>query len=188
MNKIASRTGQIILLYLAVVIGVILGSIGRAMHPDWTIWENRTFCQGIGILSDTMLNSILTPLFWLAITAITGLSVIGTAGTPFVLILRGAALGAVLEHLYVSEGIHGFWKVIFFVMPYAFSATLVMLFGAREALRFSLQIAGLLCEKTSEDEISVGLYAVRFVVLFGFMILLSLLQFFLLKYGYAVFS
>ena len=187
MNWIQQRTSQIIVLFLILTIGVMLGSTGRALHPDWSIWENLTFQQGMGIIPDTFMNCIFTPVFWLALMAALGLSAAGAAGTPLILIMRGAALGAILEQLYANESFIGFLKIILFVMPYAFSTSVVMLFGAREAFRFSIQIIGLLCDKTQDDGVSVRLYMLRFFILFIFMIILSFVRMLILRYGYSAF-
>ena len=110
-------------------------------------------------------------------------------GFPFYFLTRGslgtsnAALGMVLEQLYATEGLYALGKILILVMPYACISTFIMLFGAREAMRFSMQIAGLLCEKTAEHAFSIKLYIIRFLVLLGFLLILGLMQSMLLRYG-----
>lgn len=190
MAILKQRTSQMLVLFLAVFAGVMLGSILRAFYPTWTIWENTTFLQGMGldIISPhgKIFHYILTPFFWLAVLGALGLSAVGLAGAPCVLFLRGTALGAILEVLYVSDGIKGVLTALLFIMPYAFSATIIMTLGARETFRFSMQIAGLVCEKTQENMISVQLYAVRFLVLFILLTGLGALQCLWFQYGYPV--
>lgn len=184
------RTSQLVLLCMAVVVGVILGSILRAFYPAWEVWENTAFLQGIGTVSPKhgiVFYYVLTPLCCLAIFAVLGLSAVGLAGAPCFLVLRGAAIGAVLEILYASSGSQGIFTALLFVMPYACATTLVMTFGAREAFGFSMQIAGLVCEKTQENKISVQLYIVRFVVLFLLLAGLGILQCLWSGYVYPLF-
>ncbi|MDE5738191.1 MAG: hypothetical protein K2H93_07495 [Oscillospiraceae bacterium] len=189
MTILKQRTSQMLVLLLAVFAGVILGSILHAFYPTWAIWENATFLQGMGltILHGKLFYYILTPFFWLAVLGMLGLSAVGLVGTPIVLILRGTALGAILEILYASNGFKGILIALLFIMPYAFSATVIMALGARETFRFSMQIAGLVCEKTQENLISVQLYIIRFLVLFALLALSGILQCLLMQYGYPVF-
>ncbi|MDE6658051.1 MAG: hypothetical protein K2J88_05655, partial [Oscillospiraceae bacterium] len=122
-----------------------------------------------------------------AILGALGLSAVGLVGAPVVLFLRGTALGAILELLYLANGLKGILIALLFIMPYAFSATIIMTLGARETFRFSMQIAGLVCEKTQENLISVQLYVIRFLVLFALLAILGILQCFWFQYGYPVF-
>ncbi len=175
------REIQILLLFLILTAGTIAGSILCAKHPGWGFWENMTFRQGLGILTEQKFYSIAAPLFWLAVTAALGLSATGLPLVPCVLFLRGAAFGAVLERLYLQSTPGEIGKALPLILPYAYCTTFVMLFGAREALRFSMQITGLLCEKNpDEDAVSVRLYVIRFLVLFFFMLLFGMIQNFLL--------
>ena len=180
MSRIPRRNLQILLLFFIMLAGSVAGSILCAKYPDWNLWTNQTFRQGIGILDGQNFYCIAAPLFWLAVLAALGLSVTGLPFVPAVLFLRGAASGAVLEMLYANSGSRG--KVLLLTMPYFYAASLVMLFGAREALRFSVQMTGLLCESLpEEDTVPVKLYIIRFLVLFLFMTILGVLQYFLLS-------
>ncbi len=183
MDLNRKRTSQIFLLFLMIIAGIILGSIICALYPEWSIWKSPTFRQGMGLMENPGLNCIFTSVFWLAVIAVLGLSVTGIVISPLVLLMRGAALGMVLEQLYATEGLYALGKILILVMPYACISTFIMLFGAREAMRFSMQIAGLLCEKTAEHAFSIKLYIIRFLVLLGFLLILGLMQSMLLRYG-----
>ncbi|MDE6657347.1 MAG: hypothetical protein K2J88_02055, partial [Oscillospiraceae bacterium] len=69
MTILKQRTSQMLVLFLAVFAGVILGSILHALYPTWAIWKNVTFLQGMGLNSihGKIFYYILTPFFWLAI-------------------------------------------------------------------------------------------------------------------------
>ncbi len=179
MNRIPRRNLQILFLFFIMLAGTVTGSILCAKYPDWGLWTNQTFRQGMGILNGQNFYCILAPLFWLAVLSALGLSVTGLPFVPAVLFLRGAASGAVLEMLYTHSD--GIGKNLLLTMPYFYAASLVMLFGAREALRFSAQMTELLCETLQEeDTVPVKLYIIRFLVLFLFMTILGVLQYFLL--------
>ena len=180
MNLFKKRNTQIILLFLIMLLGAAAGSILRALHPDWSIWNNQTFRQGMGILTECRAYCIAAPVFWLAMTAVLGLSATGLPLVPCMLFLRGAAAGAILEQLYEQNHFLSSVPSLLMIMPYIYFSSFVMLFAAREALRFSMQIAGLLCDRTQDDEVSVKLYIIRFAVLFLFLIILGVLQNFLL--------
>lgn len=171
------RNIQILLLFLLIFAGTAVGSVLCCIYPEWSVWENPTFQQGIGILTEQKIYCLIAPVFWLAVIATLGMSV---AGVPFllcVLLLRGIAFGAVLEKFYLS-GIS--FLELFLIVPYAFLSSFVMILGVREAFRFSLQIAGLLCETVQEEAVSVKLYIIRFLILFIFLLLLGTMQNFLL--------
>ena len=180
MYTAKKRNIQIIVLFLILLMGTAAGSILRALHPEWCIWENQTFRQGMGIFPEYKFYCIAAPVFWLAMTAILGLSVTGLPFVPCVLFLRGAAAGAVLEQLYEENGFPAFCSSLLLMMPYIYLTSFVMLLGAREALRFSMQMTGILCDRTQEETFSVKLYIIRFLILFLFIIILGLLQNFLL--------
>ncbi len=180
MNLLKKRNHQIIVLFLIMILGTITGSIFSALHPDWSIWENQTFRQGMGLMTECRFYCIAAPVFWLALMGILGLSATGLPIVPCILFLRGAAAGAILERLYAEGGFLASCSSLCLIMPYIYLTSFVMLFGAREALRFSMQIAGLLCDRTQEEEVAVKLYIIRFFVLFLFIIILGVLQNFLL--------
>ena len=184
MNRIKQRNVQIILLFLILLIGTVAGSVLCMQHPEWPLWNNMTFRQGLGILTEYQFYCIASPMFWLAVMSALGLSATGMPLVPCVLFLRGMAFGAVLERLYAENQFAEIGKAFLLILPYAYGTSFVMLFGAREALRFSIQITGLLCDKTQEEETSVKLYIIRFLVLFGFLLLLGLMQNFLLEKFY----
>ena len=191
LMRCRQRTSQLILAVVMIVAGIILGSVLRALHPAWGIWEHPLFLQGIGLAVSPehgkLIYYVLTPVCCLAVQAILGLSAVGIAGVPVLLILRGSAVGAVLELLYTTDGIRGIVTALLFIMPYVCVATLLMALGAREAFGFSLQITGLVCEKAQEQKISVKLYSIRFVVLFALLAGSGILQCLWIGYVYPVF-
>ncbi len=180
MKLIQKRNIQLLILFLMILFGTIAGSILYALYPQWNIWNNVTFLQGIGILKEQHFYCIIAPLFWLAVVAVLGLSAAGMPLVLLVLFLRGAAIGSVLETLYTNESPLRAGMNLLLIVPYAYATSFVMLFAAREALRFSLQITDLVCEKMTEEYFSVKLYTLRFLVLFLFMTLFGILQNFLL--------
>ena len=181
MNRIHQRNIQIILLFLILLAGTAAGSLLCERHPEWMLWNNMTFRQGMGILTEYRFYCIAAPLFWMAVTAALGLSATGLPLVPCVLFLRGMAFGSVMVRLYAENQFAEIGKSLLLILPYAYGISFVMLFGAREALRFSVQITGLLCDRTQEEETSVRLYIIRFSVLFIFTAILGILQNFLLK-------
>ena len=177
MKWIQKTNVQITLLFVILMLGTAAGSVLYLLYPEWHIWSNPTFQQGIGLLTEQRFYCIAAPLFWLAVTAALGLSATGLPVVPLILFLRGAALGAVLEQFYTEN--FSFMGLLL-MMPYACVTSFLMILGVREALRFSMQITGLLCETLPDDTVSVKLYIIRFTVLFIFMLMFGLLQNFLL--------
>ena len=169
------------LLFLLLIIGTAAGSLLCERHPEWSVWNNMTFRQGMGILTEYRFYCIASPVFWLAVMSALGLSATGLPLVPCVLFLRGMAFGSVLERLYADGSAGSIGKSLLLILPYAYATSFIMLFGAREALRFSVQITGLLCDKVQDENASVKLYIIRFSVLFIFTAILGILQNFLLK-------
>lgn len=174
------RTSQLVLAVVMTTAGVVLGSMLRALHPAWGIWEHPGLLQGIGLASapecGLFVYYAVTPVCCLAVLAVLGLSAVGIAGVPLFLIFRGMAVGAVLELLYATDGLRGIVTALLFVMPYMCMTTLFLMLGAREAFGLSLQITGLVCEKPQEQDISVKLYMIRFLVLFALLVGTGLVQ------------
>ncbi|MBR4319997.1 MAG: hypothetical protein IKP69_08130 [Oscillospiraceae bacterium] len=177
MKWIQKTNIQIILLFSILLLGTAAGSVLSVLWPEWSVWSNATFRQGIGILTEQKFYCIAAPMFWLAVTAALGLSATGLSVVPLILFLRGAALGVVLKQFYTEN--FSFIGLLL-IMPYAYITSFLMILGVREALRFSMQITGLLCETIQDDAVSVKLYIIRCVVLFIFMLIFGLLQNFLL--------
>ena len=171
----------------AVCIGVAAGSILRMYCPAWDIWEELLFRQGLwvtdGSFGGLLFRCSAGVLFWTAVLAALGLSVVGTPAALAVMGLRGAAVGAVLAELYAGQGIRGVLAALLFVVPYALAETFLLLLAARETIRCTGQLRA--CLMGREDEpFSARLYALRFGILLFLMTGVALVQTVWMLYAY----
>lgn len=193
LQKSKSTQNSVFLLLLLVLAGTAAGSVLSAVYPACPLWQNVLFRQGMGVFTDD--GSFLAVLWqvagvsllWLTLYALSGISLAGALFAAGFLLLRGAALGVVLGELYRALGLAGLPGAVLFVMPYALITAFAMALAARESIRFSLR----LCRMTRsgiQEEGSLRLYAVRFLVLSVLLLTAGLLQCLLLKLGYPAFQ
>jgi hypothetical protein len=176
-----------------VIIGVISGSVLAVLHPDWSLWENIVFRQGMGTYAASLpfwkmlTYNTCAALLWMMILAALGISMYGMPASSVVLLFRGMAIGALLSMLYVQQGIAGILTAVLFVVPYAISGTLLLLIAARESMRLSWTIIRNVCIGKQKSEVSGKLYCIRFIVLALLLFVFNLLQCVWLHTGFPLF-
>lgn len=180
----------LMLLTVSVLTGALLGGVLEVLHPDWHIWKNGIFRQGMG-LSGLGFREMLTEytyssMIWLGILAILGLSVFGVPTAVLTLLLRGSAIGAILAELYHNNGFAGVVTVLLFVMPHALIGTGIMMLSARETVRSTYVLIACISGRETE-KIPVGLYCLRWLVLAVSMFLATAVQCAWLSFGYPAF-
>ncbi len=189
MNSGTSRK-IFLLLTVSVLTGALLGGVLEVLHPDWHIWENRIFRQGMGLsgleFRQMLIQYTLDSMLWLVILAILGLSVFGVPTAVLTLLLRGSAIGAILAELYHDNGFAGVMTVLLFIMPYVLVSTGIMLLSARETVRSTYVLIACISGKETE-KIPLGLYCLRWLVLTVSMFIATLIQCAWLSYGYPAF-
>ena len=189
MNSGTSRK-IFLLLTVSVLTGALLGGVLEVLHPDWHIWENRIFRQGMGLsgleFRQMLIQYTLASMLWLVILAILGLSVFGVPTAVLTLLLRGSAIGAILAELYHDNGFAGVMTVLLFIMPYVLVSTGIMLLSARETVRSTYVLIACISGKETE-KIPLGLYCLRWLVLTVSMFIATLIQCAWLSYGYPAF-
>ena len=189
MNSGTSRK-IFLLLTVSILTGALLGGVLEVLHPDWHIWENRIFRQGMGLsgleFRQMLIQYTLDSMLWLAILAILGLSVFGVPAAVLTLMLRGSAIGAILAELYHNNGFAGIMTVLLFIMPYVLVGTGIMLLSARETIRSTYVLIACISGKETE-KIPLGLYCLRWLVLTVSMFIATLIQCAWLSYGYPAF-
>ncbi len=178
-------TSRMLPYLLTVCVGTAVGSVLGVLYPEWALWENAVFRQGMG-LTDANFGAFAGCAFLgLAILAILGLSLLGGVGAYLVLLFRGMALGVILSELY-RNGFPGFLTVILFVMPYAFGGVLVLLLAAKETCRSAEWIVSCLADRETE-RFSGKLYLLRYAVLLVLLMMLTAAQYALLRLAYPLF-
>ena len=189
MNAGTSRK-ILFLLTISILTGALLGGVLEVLHPDWQIWQNEVFRQGMGLsgkgFHEMLIQYTYDSMIWLVILAILGLSVFGVPTAVLTLMLRGSAIGAILAELYRNNGFAGVMTVLLFIMPYVLTSTGIMMLSARETVRSTHVLIACISGKETE-KIPLGIYCLRWLVLTIAMFLLTLLQCAWLSYGYPAF-
>ena len=189
MNAGTSRK-ILFLLTISILTGALLGGVLEVLHPDWHIWQNEIFRQGMGLsgknFREMLIQYTYDSMIWLVILAILGLSVFGVPTAILTLMLRGSAIGAILAELYRNNGFAGVMTVLLFIMPYALTGTGIMMLSARETIRSTYVLIACISGKETE-KIPLGIYCLRWVVLTISMFILTLVQCAWLSYGYPIF-
>ena len=103
MNAGTSRK-ILFLLTVSILTGALLGGVLEVLHPDWHIWQNGIFRQGMGLsgkgFHEMLIQYTYDSMLWLVILAISGLSVFGIPSALLTLMVarignRGDFIGAV---------------------------------------------------------------------------------------------
>ncbi len=190
--RTSNDTVKPLVLLLFILAGAIIGSIGCVAAPEYGLWENVIFRQGIGTDSAAypfgflLLRAAGIPILWMLFAMFTGFSL---AGAPFacaLLLFRGMALGTVLAQLYFAQGVTGCLTALLFVMPYTLAGIFLYATGMRESLRLSYGIFRFVCLGRGEKPV-LRLYLIRYAVLLLFLCIIGLLQCLLLRFGYPVY-
>ncbi len=178
---------------VTLVTGVVLGSVLCALFPGWGIWQSGIFRQGMGTLyylssfEALFLQLMGLSGIWLAFLAFSGTSLLGIPAAAGILLMRGMALGAVLQEVYRMQGAVGFLTSLIFVVPYALGVTLIFSLGARETVRTSRWIWELARGRFPEEEASLKMFGLRYLAAAGLLAVMNLLQSAWLMWGYPVF-
>ncbi len=177
---------------IAILLGTLFGSVLYVLYPSHMIWHEPLFRQGIGTapaafdFTEMFLAICVVSVFWTVLTAVLGTSLAAIPLTFCLLVMRAAAIGAVLSELYCMQGTTGLLTAVLFVMPYAVFSMFVYVLGIRESIRFSLSLLQLV-KQGRGDSLSVRLYLMRFLMILILTLAGGLLQCVWLKYGYTGF-
>ncbi len=185
-SRNAEKKGGLLRLFWMVAVGTLTGSVLATLYPEYTVWQNPVFRQGIGLNTMSFLHLTGCACLAIGILAALGLSMLGAAGAYAVVFCRGAAFGAVLTEVYRTQDIAGILTSLLFVVPFALMSILVLLPAARETCRG----AGWLMRSvlgTEEDAFPLAGYALRFWILALLQFVLTASQYLLLHFGYPAF-
>ena len=178
------RTRVIFLLFGAIVIGVILGTLIYCMKDDKSIFLSDRLNHGFIKLSER--QSILS-VFYRAISGtsllvillfLSGFCSISQPAEIFILFYRGTALGISISYIYGVYGAKGILVSAAMILPHALITSVVLVLAAREALRFSNLYMFYLTRQTPDESLrpQLKLYLIRFVVLMAFVLVSSLID------------
>ncbi len=185
-SRNAEKRGGLLHLFWIIAAGTLTGSVLAALHPEYAVWQNPVFRQGIGLNTMSFLHLTGCACLAIGVLAALGLSILGAVGAYAVVFCRGAALGAVLAEVYRTQDIAGILVSLLFVVPFAFMSILVLLPAARETCRG----AGWLMRSvlgTEDDTFPLAGYTLRFWILALLQFVLTALQYLLLHFGYPAF-
>ncbi len=191
--RISGKNDKLLRWFLiAILLGTLLGSVLYVLYPSHMIWQESLFRQGIGTapaafdFTEMFLAICIVSVVWTFLMAVLGTSLVGVPFIICLLVLRAAAIGAVLSELYCLQGSAGLLTAVLFVMPYAVFSMFVYVLGIRESIRFSVSLLQLVRQGRG-DSLSVRLYLIRFLMILMLMLAAGLLQCVWLKYGYTGF-
>lgn len=124
-----------------------------------------------------LIKSLLSLLPYFAVAFCLGLFVLGSLAVPVVLAFKGMGYGAMAGYLYAVYGFSGMAMNVSLLFPSAVLGTLVLILGFREALGFSgLLFSGTMLGKPVSLNPNLRIYCLRFLVILGLLILVSVLD------------
>lgn len=192
MKQELSNPSRNTIMWLALFTGTAVGSVLWVLFPDTELWQTPLLRQGIGTeMAAFEMPAILwelcgVPLVWLIFMAVLGTSLCGRPAACMLLLLRGAAIGAVLCGIYHTQGAAGILTACLFVIPFALTGICLFLLAAREASRFSAALCACVLHDSAEKPV-IRPYLLRFLVLAGGLLLSGTVQNLWLQYGYPLY-
>lgn len=150
--------------------GVLAETVGSS---TLSMLEGRCASGFFGV----MLSSLASLLPYFAAAFLAGLFVPGPAVVPAILVFKGLGYGASAGYLYAAGGFGGMWINLLILFPAAVGGTMVLLLAYREAFSFStLLFSGTILGKENNLAANFKIYCFRFLVIFGLLMLVALLD------------
>jgi hypothetical protein len=150
------------------------GSLAEMVGSSTTaMLEGRRAAGFFGVV----LSALLAMLPYFAAAFFAGLFVPGPAVIPAILIFKGLGYGASAGYLYAAGGFGGMWINLLILFPGAVGGTMALLLAYREAFSFStLLFSGTILGKENNLAANFKIYCFRFLVIFGLLLLVALLD------------
>ncbi len=171
-------------------------------HGSFVFWLNAVLIMGIALgsffgnpynISSPLVNQFFSPvysgntpvevfsntfmsLFFFVLTAfLSGMSAIGQPVGILLLLYRGFGIGISTMSLYCQKGLSAVPAVVTLVLPKAIFSSAVSVLAVRELLRLSCRVMKFVTsgESTVSEEKSFRLYCVKFAVLCGMCVAIS---------------
>lgn len=178
------RTKITSLLFAVIIAGVLFGTMVYCGRDNKDIFLNEALCNGFIKLTDSrsIIDVFYRAISWTSLLVILqcflGFCAISQPVEIFILFYRGMTLGISIAYTYGIYGTKGFVVSLFMILPHALITSVVLVYSAREALRFSniyvCYLSNNISERTEEPEIK--LYFVRFAVLMIFTFLSAVID------------
>jgi stage II sporulation protein M len=167
------RTRVITLLFAVISVGVLFGTLFFRGAADKSIFSSDFLCQGFVKLyheqtvMDVFLRSVSWTSLYLVLLFLMGFCCISQPLELLMLFIRGCALGVSVSYTYNMYGIKGAGISVLMILPHALITSVVLVFGAREAMRCSnLYFMHVIGRDSEEAEpVQLKLYFLRFAVL-----------------------
>ena len=145
VRSLAEQRGWLLLCGI-LIFGMALGALLCRKTPELSQ-------SGIALLADEFQARRSDQSFWLTFASsfealfvlflilfLSGVSAVGIAAVPLVLLFRGAGLGLVMGYFYAAHAFRGFLYVLVLILPNAFLSTLTFLVLGRESMQLSCRI------------------------------------------------
>lgn len=167
------RTRVVTVLFFVMMSGVLLGTLLFRGGSDTSVYTSDVLSHGFiklsctQTLTEVFIRSVSWTSFLLILLFVLGFCSISQPLELMVLLWRGTALGLSVSYMYSIYEIKGAVISALMILPHAVITSVVLVFAARESLRFSdlyiLHIAGRDDESSSAPQLK--LYIIRFAVL-----------------------
>ena len=155
--------------------GVAAGSALRIIFPGHPVWELLLSFNIGSSFGDAFRRFALFGTCWLILFAVLGVTLLAAPVAICLLFAYGVTVGASLGALYSAGFLMGFGKAVCFVMPYAGIMAILLFVAAREAVRSSMRLDGLVRGREVASE-PFRMYCLRFTVLELAVLLLAVLH------------
>ncbi len=183
INKLFEKNKIIILMLLAFITGIIIGTVLFNKNEAVADLSKRFFSDYYSVRQKKaflkiFFSSFLASLIMLLPLYISGASILGVAAVPFTVMLRGAILGSLCGYIYKTFSLKGVAFNAMILIPGTLISYVAYLFAAKISVLFSLDFIKLIFPKCRPLNLygSFKDYTYKFLFVIIFMVLSSLVD------------
>ncbi len=160
---------KIIFTFISIIFILIGCFIYRNNHSNIIDDICNSFIKGItnGSYFQIFTNFIKVDLLYFIIVFFIGTSAVGTPLTFIPLVLKSTYIGLISSHMYCEYNLKGILFCLIFIYPFFIITTTSLIYASNESVYMCKYIYNTLINKNTADNISIQLYLIRYLFLFG---------------------
>lgn len=165
---------------VSLIVGVLVSKNNNTLVNSYLSYlMNNYFCSSETFnFFNIFINSFSSSIIFLSLFYVLGSGVFGCFFVPVILFLRASGYGVISGYLYSNYHLKGVCFYLLTVVPGAFIMLLCLMFAAKESFVFSSLFFKSVKKESKPSKFSndFKLYSMRFLVMFLFTILSSLID------------
>ncbi len=178
LSKSETRKISLILLYLAIVFGIVIGSIlfsvseSKFVSSEFVMQYISPF-ELKGSLLDFFGYSVLSYSLFVISFFILGFCTFGQIMSVILIAFRGIGIGVSVSSMYALMGKKAILAVLLLAVPKLVATSVIFVVASRESLKLANKLYSYAFKALCDDEMKkyIRLYCIKFIVLLFFLLL-----------------